>query len=283
MADPNYKIRTMTRSELDTAVDWAATEGWNPGLCDADCFYMADPNGFFIGLLENKPVATISAVRYGDSFGFIGFYIVRREYRGKGYGIGIWKTALKYLEGRNIGGDGVVAQQENYKKTGFFSAWRTMRHEGRGMGVFPQQPEIVNLSDFPLNTVLEYDLCFFPAGRTRFLTAWISQDCCKALGFIKNGGLKGYGVIRKCRTGYKIGPLFADGKDVAEALLKSLISGMDASEPFYLDTPETNHDAVALAESFGMKVMFETARMYNRESPAIPIDRLFGITSFELG
>lgn len=45
-----YKIKTMTREELDIAVEWAAREGWNPGVHDADAFYAADPNGFFGGL-----------------------------------------------------------------------------------------------------------------------------------------------------------------------------------------------------------------------------------------
>jgi len=44
----------MSRQELDLAVDWAAAEGWNPGLHDANCFYAIDPNGFLIGLLETN-------------------------------------------------------------------------------------------------------------------------------------------------------------------------------------------------------------------------------------
>ena len=39
-------IRPMTRPELDTLVDWAADEGWNPGLNDADIFWDTDPDGF---------------------------------------------------------------------------------------------------------------------------------------------------------------------------------------------------------------------------------------------
>src|SRR5436190_14760440 len=31
-------IRPMIRPEIDLAVDWAAAEGWNPGLADAACF-----------------------------------------------------------------------------------------------------------------------------------------------------------------------------------------------------------------------------------------------------
>lgn len=89
MAENKYTIRTMTRQEVDIAIDWAAAEGWNPGLSDADCFYAADPNGFLLGSVQGEPVATIAAITYGDVFGFIGFYMVKPEYRGKGYGMRI--------------------------------------------------------------------------------------------------------------------------------------------------------------------------------------------------
>ncbi len=100
---------------------------------------------------------------------------------------------------------------------------------------------------------------------------------------MENGKLAGYGVIRKCHTGYKIGPLFADKPELAEVLFLSLKSGIDSAEPVYLDTPEVNRAAVELAEHNNMKVVFETARMYRRNYPDTPLNRVFGVTSFELG
>jgi ribosomal protein S18 acetylase RimI-like enzyme len=104
-----FQIRRMTQKEVaEIAVEWAAREGWNPGRHDAACFYAVDPQGFLIGELDGKPVAVISAVAYDDHFGFMGFYIVKPEFRGMGYGIQIWRAALDYLGSRNIGGDGVL-------------------------------------------------------------------------------------------------------------------------------------------------------------------------------
>jgi predicted GNAT family N-acyltransferase len=40
----------------------------------------------------------------------LGFYIVKKDYRGQGDGIQIWKAALNHLSGRNIGLDGVLEQ-----------------------------------------------------------------------------------------------------------------------------------------------------------------------------
>ena len=268
---------------MDVAIEWAAKEGWNPGIHDADSYFTADPNGFLIGLLDDEPISTISGIKYGESFGFLGFYIVKPEYRGKGYGIQIWNAGMEYLKGRNIGLDGVVAQQENYKRSGFKLAYRNIRHEGVGGGNPPGNSEIVNLSTLPFETIDLYDRPFFPEDRSQFIKSWINQPECHALGIMQNGKLAGYGVIRTCRFGYKIGPLFANNPELAESLFLALRSKAKPSEPVFLDTPEVNQAAVALADRHKMKVTFETARMYTKEFPDMPLNRLFGVTSFEIG
>lgn len=283
MADDGYTIRTMRPEEVAIAVQWAAREGWNPGVHDAECYCAADPDGFLVGLDRGDPVATISAVRYGDDFGFIGFYIVRPDRRGNGFGLRIWQAALDHLGGRLIGLDGVVAQQHNYRKSGFSLAHRNIRYEGAGLGGHPDDADIVELHELPLETVLSYDRPFFPAERSAFIRAWITQPGSSALGIRRNGALAGYGVVRACRSGCKIGPLFADDAVAAEALFTALASRAKPSDPVYLDVPQVNEAAMDLARRHGMRAAFETARMYTGEAPAIPLDRIFGVTSFEVG
>ncbi|MGB3613382.1 MAG: GNAT family N-acetyltransferase [Elainellaceae cyanobacterium] len=273
----------MTRSEADIAIGWAAAEGWNPGLHDGDCFYQADPTGFLIGLVRDEPVATLSAVRYGESFGFIGFYIVKPECRGRGYGLQIWQAGLAHLGDRTVGLDGVVAQQENYQRSGFALAHQNRRYQGTGGGVFPVDLGVVPLSVMPFEPVNAYDRRFFPGERGAFLRCWINQPDCTALGVVRDDALMGYGVVRQCRSGYKIGPLFADTPEVADCLFSALRSQVPVDEPLVLDIPAVNPAAVELADRYGMTMVFETARMYIGPAPVLPMDRLFGITTFELG
>lgn len=283
MSSLDYSIRTMTRDEVDLAIAWAASEGWNPGLYDAESFYATDPNGFLLGEINHEPIAVISAVKYGKIFGFIGFYIVRPDHRGQGYGLAIWNAAVEYLTGRNIGLDGVVAEQGNYQKSGFKLAYRNARYEGvSGHSVLPSS-EIVNLSQLSLEQIVDYDRPFFPEDRTCFLQQWLNQPESIALGMLHEGLLSGYGVIRPCRCGYKIGPLFADSPALAASLFGALQSQIPAGKPIYLDTPVINQNAVALAEKYQMKLVFETARMYTESFPDLPLDRIFGVTTFELG
>jgi len=282
MTDP-YTITVATREELDLLLGWAADEGWNPGLHDAGCFRAADPGGFLLGQLEGEPVAGISVVKYGEAFAFLGLYIVKPGFRGRGLGMRLWQAGMATAAGRNVGLDGVVAQQHNYRKSGYSLAWRNIRQEGTGGGPAPADARIVPLAAVPLAAVLAYDRAFFPDGREHFLRCWIQQPGSTALGWIEDGTLRGYGVLRPCRSGFKIGPLLADRAVVAEGLFSALKSAARSDAKVFLDTPETNPEAIALARRHGMAPVFETARMYTGPVPPMPLERLYGITTFELG
>ena len=277
-------IHKMTPEEAELAVEWAALEGWNPGIHDATCLYASDPEGFLIGRIDDEPVAVISAVRYGKNFGFLGFYIVKPELRGQGLGMQIWNSALELLTGRNIGLDGVVEQQKNYQRSGFKYAHRNIRFEGRRStaGVSGDR-EIVELTSLSLDSIEAYDRDKFPADRSKFLHQWIHQKGAIGRAVYTDGNLSGYGVARPCRVGYKIGPLFADTPEMADRLLNSLTAPMAENTQFYLDVPEINEHAVDLARRYDMRLVFETARMYTLSLPDLDMQRIFGITTFELG
>jgi GNAT superfamily N-acetyltransferase len=277
------EIRAMTPSELEIVLEWAAAEGWNPGLQDAASFYAADPDGFLLGTIDGEPVASIFAVRYGAGFGFIGGYIVRPEFRGKGYGMAIWRAGMARLEGRNVGLDGVPAQQANYARSGFKLAHRNVRYEGRGSDI-PAADRVMPLGPQDLADVVRYDRAFFPDDREQFMRCWLQQEGSVAFGLRDHdGALLGYAVLRPCRAGFKIGPLCAESPEVADELLQAVCGRVPADEPVFLDVPEPNAAAVALAARHGMHACFETARMYTGEDPGLPLARQFGITTFELG
>jgi GNAT superfamily N-acetyltransferase len=277
------EIRQMDVGDLARAIDWAAGEGWNPGLDDANAFYAADGDGFFMGWIGNQPVSSISLVKYSAGFAFLGLYIVAEEYRGNGIGLATWNAGLASVPGRSIGLDGVVAQQDNYRKSGFVLAHNNIRYGGNieigerdDTAIKPATAEI-------LPAICTYDERCFGAERPDFIRFWTTGPAThKALAYFDDGNLRGYGVIRACRQGHKVGPLFADTPSIAKRLLESLVANAAAREIF-LDVPEPNAEAVKLAKSFGLSPVFETARMYRGTGPALPLDKIFGITTFELG
>jgi GNAT superfamily N-acetyltransferase len=275
-------VRTMRPDEVSIAVDWAAAEGWNPGLADEACFAVADPEGFFIGELDGVPAATVSCVNYGASFAFLGFYIVRQDLRGRGFGLRMWNAAIAHAGPRVIGLDGVVAQQQNYQKSGFRLAYANVRYGGIVAVPDMAQESVVPLSDIPLAAVEAYDATVFPAPRTAFLRSWIGSPGHVGRALVRDGELVGWGMIRPCRKGHKIGPLVAHDRDVAGTVLQALLAGAGGGEIF-LDAPSINREAAALAQDLGLVPVFETARMYTGPIPPLRLDRVFGVTTFELG
>jgi len=277
-----FTIRTMRPDEIAIAVDWAAAKGWNPGLADAACFASADPEGFLIGELDGKPAATVSCVNYGARFAFLGFYIVREDLRGRGYGLRIWNAAIAHAGMRVIGLDGVTAQQENYRKSGFALAYANVRYGGTVAAPAALRADVIALSDVPMAAVEADDATVFPAPRSAFLRAWIGAPGHVGCATVRDGRLAGWGVIRPCRNGFKIGPLVADDRATAEAVLSALLARVGGGEIF-LDVPGTNVEAIALAQDFGLAPVFETARMYTGAIAPLRLERVFGVTSFELG
>ena len=274
-------IRAMRPEEISLAVDWAAAEGWNPGHADAACFATVDPGGFLIGELDGRPAVTVSCVNYDDKFSFLGFYIVRPDLRGSGYGLRIWNAAIAHAGRRVIGLDGVVAQQVNYRKSGFRLAYANIRYGGT-VAAPPAPQGIAALNDVPFAMVEASDVAVFPAPRPAFLRSWISTPGHVGCALMRDGALAGWGVIRPCRTGRKIGPLVADDRAAAQAVLSALLARTGGGEIF-LDVPAVNRDAVALAQSLGLAPVFETARMYTGEISPLRLDCVFGVTTFELG
>ncbi|WIO74056.1 GNAT family N-acetyltransferase [Porticoccaceae bacterium LTM1] len=284
-------IRNMTRPEVDTLVEWAAVEGWNPGMHDADLFWAADPDAFIAAEIDREMIGGGAITSYNGEFGFMGFFIVKPEYRGQGIGNTLWHARLNRLKGRlrpdaAIGMDGVFNMQSYYAKGGFVFSHRNLRFRSEipEASKAPQEsdPNVVPLASVPFDELLHYDRSCFPAPRSAFLEKWITQDDALALGYVRDGELLGYGVIRRCCEGCKIGPLFADDTAVADALYEQL-SAFAAGGPLFLDVPENNPAAMAFVAERKMIEVFGCARMYVGDFPDLKHERIFGVTTFELG
>ena len=277
-------VRTMRRDEIDLAIEFAAAEGWNPGLRDASCFHAADPGGFLVAEHRGRAVGCISAVSYARRFGFIGLYIVAPQWRGQGIGRRLWAAGMARLAGQVVGLDGVPAQQDYYRRSGFTLAWQNVRFAGVAERTARTEPaHIVPLGRVPFEALCADDLRVFPAPREAFLRCWIEMPDATGLAWMEDGRLAGWGLVRRCRAGHKIAPLVAQRPAIASALYAGLCESVPAGDAVYLDVPMLNADALALARAQGLQGVFETARMYAGPAPALELRRVYGITTFELG
>ena len=162
--------------------------------------------------------------------------------------------------------------------------WKRLTGEGLPKGLWGR----IGVTVSPVNSdrvwaaIEADDATVFPAPRPAFLRTWIGAPGHAGCAVVRDGRPAGWGVIRPCRRGFKIGPLVADDRATAEAVLSALLAKAGGGEIF-LDVPGINRDAVALAQDFGLAPVFETARMYTGAIPPLRLQRVFGVTSFELG
>ena len=278
----DVEIRTMRREELAFAIDLAAQEGWNPGIYDAECFFAADSSGFLIAELLGEPVGCVSAVSYAGRYGFLGLYIVRSQFRGRGFGMRLWDAAMARLRGHNVGLDGVVAQQGNYARSGFRLAYRNVRYRGQARRA-ELHASVVAAGEAAFKEIAEFDRQIFPERRDGFLRSWLAQPT--ARGYVAKNADRttGYTVVRRCREGWKIGPLAADDAVMARRLYEAAAAYAPAGDPIFVDVPEANPGATPFLAELNLTPVFETARMYTGPDPAIDLAKLFGVTTLELG
>jgi GNAT superfamily N-acetyltransferase len=282
----NLKFEKLDFAGVQQLVDWAELEGWNPGPSDADVFFRTDPEGFYGYFKENTLIAGGAIISYNDEFGFMGLFIVSPEHRSKGIGKKLWYQRRDMLlerlkAGASIGMDGVVDMQPFYRKGGFEIAFKDLRYERIGEE-FEVNRNISPIEDADMESILEYDSKCFGFYRPQFLVPWFKLPGNKTFKFVEDGTLKGFSIIRKATVGYKVCPLFADNSVIAEELYKACLSSV-AGEPLYLDIPESNRGAVDLVKKYEGKYVFECARMYYGKPPEVELEKVFGITTFELG
>ncbi len=278
-----FEIATASADDVRMIMGWTRDEGWNPANTDRWAFHAVDPCAFLVGRLAGEPVACISVVRYGAAFAFLGCYIARPAVRGKGFGIQVWRAGMARLAGRNVGLDGVPAQQDNYRKSGFRRAWNNVRHEGvPAEAGLPAGVSLVDAQGIAFDTLAAYDRRFFPEPRDSFLAPWITAPERTALVAIKDGGLAGFGVVRASAAAARVGPLYAATPAIAAALAGAL-SRATPGASIAIDVPEINPAATRLAAELGLKPAFPTARMYTGATPEVDYAGLYGVTSLELG
>jgi hypothetical protein len=280
-----FTITPMRENEMDILDGWAAAEGWNPGLSDLRIARHADPEAF-IALRDGETLAGGGSIfSYDGCFGFMGLFIMRADLRRKGLGTALWHwrrdALLRRLQpGAAIGMDGVFEMVPFYEKGGFRAVYRHLRYQGIATGRRSSRVIALSMADF--DDIENFDRTFVPAPRTAFLEGWLGQTEAHIAGIREGGWIVAYGVARRCRVGFKIGPLFAERADLAADVLGDLMASI-AGQQVQIDVPEPNAPALDIVNSFDLSMSFGCVRLYHGPDPKLPVERIFGVTSLEFG
>ena len=274
--------RTATATDIALMLDWAAAEGWNPGLDDAAAFHAADPDGFFVAEGDGQPVAAVSVVNHSDVFAFLGLYLCRPDWRGRGIGLALWSHALARTAGRTVGLDGVPAQEANYARSGFALAGRTRRLRGH----LPLARLILPVAmAADRDAIARLDHAANGFDRPAFLSTWTAETATRRTVLMRDGAtVTGFATARLCREGCKIGPVVARDAEDAATLCAQAAAALGQTD-LIVDTPDATGTESALGRRLraqGFAETFATARMYRGPAPRQD-PTLHAIATMELG
>ena len=293
----NFSIRLISSNEIPDVTNWAMLEGFSPGYDDVSIYRNTDNQGLWVGCLDNKPIGCIACIKYNSSYGFIGLFIVKKEFRNNGYGVKLWKHALKYLKDVDcIGLEAAPNRLNDYKKWGFKKSSLTNRWKSNGFKDLPLSNfykdqyhsfKVVPGSQISSEAVLIYDSQREPSPRPHFLNDWLCNSYGSVSALVDNNGMcHGFGRIRPCllqnnNQGWRIGPLLADTPPLAELLIRKLVGSLDSQ--ILLDCSSLNPYANYLLSSLGFNEISTTYRMYKGPQPPISMNQVYGLACLELG
>jgi GNAT superfamily N-acetyltransferase len=286
MVEDIYTISPASLAEIPPLLrQMTATEGWN--LCtDAAAAWLAhDPDCFLVGRLNGETIATIIAIRYGESYGFLGCYWVCPAHRRRGFGIRIFRAAVARLSGRNIGLTAVAAEVPQYKKSGF-AADANSDAVQRGRAVHRAVAARIVAYDAALfDAVAAYDRAVFPSARATILREWLGLPGAARV-CLEDGAVRGFAVLHSGVLAPEISPCFADSVEIALDLVASLANEVPVGEAFKITVATGNPAAKAflggLAE-YELVAEDVCQRMHTRGQPDIDLGKIWCAMSMDSG
>ncbi|HET7900597.1 MAG TPA: GNAT family N-acetyltransferase [Candidatus Nanopelagicales bacterium] len=287
--DAPPEVRPLTRDELDVVLSWCVDAGWNPGLHDADALWAADPDALWGVEVDGVLVGAGSTVRRGSRAGGVGLLVVDPAHRRQGIGSMTFPFlvdgALSRLEpGAGIALDCPEAHQDFCERFGFVPIRRiarsttTVQPGRRG----PYAGQLRALAQLPFDKLVAYDAQFAGGERPEWLRAWMTPRDGLGIGAYEAGRFLGIGVIRRARDGHRIGPFYAESREVAEDLYSALTHTV-VGQRISLDVPLEDTDVVAFATSKGFTVASEVVHMQLGEVDGGAREHVYGEASPQYG
>ncbi|MFN7678569.1 MAG: GNAT family N-acetyltransferase [Cyanobacteriota bacterium] len=290
-------LRPLSQRDIPCVTEWARREGFAPGTGDVAIYRHTDRQGLWVAWLGPDPVGCIAGVRYNASYGFIGLFLVIPEQRGKGYGLRLWRHALRHLADLPcVGLEAALDRVHDYQGWGFVPASPTTRWRRLvpGAGTDPPPPLagaspawcLLEGGALPEGVAQRFDAQREPSPRPHFLHHWLHHPAGVVHGLVdRDGACHGFGRIRPCLLrqgeGWRIGPLVADSPAAARALLEGLMQRHPGE--VLIDAPGSNPEAAPLLRALGFVPHSQTLRMYRGSAPRATLEDVYGLACLELG
>ncbi|KAI0394991.1 acyl-CoA N-acyltransferase [Xylariaceae sp. FL0594] len=245
---------------------------------------------------DGDPQGCIAAFRdSAGTTGWLGFFVVKEPYRGHGLGRALFKAALDSLQADTgicyIGLDAVPEQRGTYGRRGFVETNLIAVFSRSNARDVPPPPALGGLNDneheeevtdiriLDAKALVESEAAHCGLRRPRLWTqeALFHRPDVSGLAVVaKNNNnnsredeediiIKGWILVRRCDEGYRIGPLYAERKDLADYLLHAAMSNLveDKDVSLSAETWHSNERAGETFEGLGWKRVATYHRMWH--------------------
>lgn len=277
----------MEWTDIPAGLSLCRSAGWNQISRDWEIFLTLNPQGSRVCVKDDGDVVgTVTTIRYGHRFAWIGMVLVDPAHRRKGIGLRLLEEAGQILKNENcVKLDATPAGRQVYTKLGFEDEYQLSRMSASSFNTryLVSSPTATALTIDDLESVRLPDGNIFGADRIALLS-WM-RDGAPELAFKVGEGdrLDGYCVGRSGYQYAHIGPVVANDIHVAKGLVSAALKYC-GNRPVIVDVPHHDKTWRGWLESVGFSVLRPFVRMYkgNNLWPGLP-ENQFAILGPEFG
>lgn len=262
------EVRTFSGRDVEFAVRSCRTIGWGYLSSDFERYLKSEPGGSFVAEWDGKPVGHVFSVNYG-TIGWIGMLVVLPEFRERGIGALLTKTAIDCLYSNGVDTiwlESVPKAITLYRRLGFKDAFHCLRlrksHDIGAKLSYVNGVEAMKAED--TEEIASFDAAYYGANRAKTISLLYQEN--PKLCFVKRIGpsLLGYAMCRSTETGYRIGPCTCnpDYPEVAEELLLRCIAKLGDEAEISVGTPVRCKDGLQILKELGFELRSSSLRMY---------------------
>jgi len=277
--------RTLRPSDIPFAHGLNCIAGWNQTEADWRNYLEFEPDGCLGVEVDGRLAGTATALRYGDTLGWIGMVLVHPTHRRLGLGTELLRRALGYLVDHGIPViklDATPIGRKVYVPLGFRDEGDVIRFEGiarPGGGASPVAP----FSSLPFSAIADFDAAAFGVARRAILTALSRARPALCFAEADERGIGGYLIAREGREAVQLGPWVARDPATAERLLQALFRAVHGRRIF-LDLAASNPSGIDLLVRHGFIVQRSFTRMFlGAPGPVGRPELVYGTSGAEKG
>lgn len=263
------KIRPFYPDDVSLFLALAAAEGWISDPWEFAFLLGSFPRGCLAVEENGRPVAFVTAVRYGAS-GWIGNLIVAEGCRERGYGTLLMGRAMGELLDSGARTVWLTASAQGrplYEKMGFRERDAVVRWRGTATGGAQRHDDPVAPDE-----LVPLDRAGWGDDRRCILSAVAARGM-----VLRADG--GFLVAHPCGSGFQLGPWAAEGRGVAGELLGRALSRMPGGTQVLLDVPVRNSAAASVLSHAGFAASGRTVLMCAGDEPAYEPEKIFALAT----